>query len=94
MPHESSTPRTDKVLDEHYTPGGPLEDLARRLERELNAVHICVGVASKERGEWDAERSALEIENRRLRSALNRIAMSALSSEAARGIAAVALSGE
>lgn len=31
----SDTPRVDKVLDEHYTPAGPMEYLARRLEREL-----------------------------------------------------------
>lgn len=59
----SRTPRTDAV--EFYA--GDLDggqeavpaDFARELERELNAVRICVGVASKERGEWAAEREGL-----------------------------------
>lgn len=53
------TPRTnaciqvDCVGDDH----SPLVEHAKRLERELNAALICCGVASKERGEWDAERA-------------------------------------
>ena len=59
----SATPRTDAV--EFYA--GDLDggqeavpaEFARRLERELHAMTICAGVASKERGEWALERERL-----------------------------------
>jgi hypothetical protein len=59
----SATPRTDAV--EFYA--GDLDggqeavpaEFARHLERELHAVTICAGVASKERGEWALERERL-----------------------------------
>ena len=54
-----STPRTDKLLEERYTPHGPLEELCKRLERELWLTTLAVGVASKERGEWAVEREDL-----------------------------------
>ncbi len=37
----------------------PTLDEIERLKRELNAALICAGVASKERGEWAAEREDL-----------------------------------
>lgn len=57
------TPRTDAV--EFYA--GDLDggqeavqaEFARQLERELHAMTICAGVASKWRGEWALEREAL-----------------------------------
>ncbi len=58
----SDTPRTDAVIhdgriSEHRTGDAILlASLARQLERELHAMTICAGVASKERGEWAAER--------------------------------------
>jgi hypothetical protein len=60
----SNTPRTDKAAaqvpppDKRYMEVVPA-DFARELERELNATRIIAGVASKERGEWAAERKDL-----------------------------------
>ena len=60
----SDTPRTDEAAaqvpppDKRYMEVVPA-DFARHLERELHAMTICAGVASKERGEWAAEREDL-----------------------------------
>jgi hypothetical protein len=64
----SDTPRTDEahrvamslvVGDDYSAAHDEMLLHARKLERELNAALICAGVASKERGEWEAERQAL-----------------------------------
>ncbi len=61
----NGTPRTDALVREFPASAGlselaecscRLTDLARQLERELHAMTICAGVASKERGEWATER--------------------------------------
>lgn len=69
----SDTPRTDATEREANTVHrdgtwrafSPTESkgwaLARQLERELNAALIAAGCASKERGEWAAERESLTI---------------------------------
>lgn len=59
----SNTPRTDACIqvdcvgDDH----SPLIEHAKGLERELNAALVAAGVASMERGEWQAQRAGLYV---------------------------------
>lgn len=58
----SDTPRTDALLIDGKVQGPGAYRMvcfAQQLERELNATLIAAGVASKERGEWEAEREDL-----------------------------------
>lgn len=60
----SATPRSDEQYFSWNDEAGQallkMYELSCQIERELNAMSICAGVASKERGEWADEKSQLE----------------------------------